>query len=43
VHHDGVHADQLQQHHVSAKSSCDVGHRVAAVLDDDGAIVEALM
>jgi hypothetical protein len=44
VHHHRVHADQLQQHHVLGEGSISValGHRVAAVLDDDGLVVEAL-
>jgi hypothetical protein len=44
VHHDGVHADQLQQHDVLGEILLQraVGHRVAAVLDHDGAVVELL-
>jgi hypothetical protein len=36
MHDDGVHADQLEQHHVLGKVLLKrrVGHRVAAVLDD---------
>ena len=43
VHDHGVHADQLQHHDVAREAGLQVGvgHRVAAVLDDDGAIVEA--
>ena len=44
VHDHRVHADQLEQHHVVGKAALEalVGHRVAAVLDDDGLAVEAL-
>jgi hypothetical protein len=44
VHHHGVHADQLEQHHVLGEVLLqrNVGHRVAAVLDDDGTVVETL-
>jgi hypothetical protein len=36
VHHDGVHAHQLEQHHVLGEVLLQrrVGHGVAAVLDD---------
>jgi hypothetical protein len=42
VHHDGVHAHQLEQHHVLGKVLLQrrVGHRVAAVLDDQRLAVE---
>ena len=42
VHHHRVHADQLEQHHVLGEVLLQrhVGHRVAAVLDHDGAVVE---
>jgi hypothetical protein len=45
VHHHRVHADQLEQHHVLGEVLLQrhVGHRVAAVLDDDGAVVELRM
>src|SRR5262245_39880103 len=44
VHHDRVHPDQLQQHDVLGEVLLqrDVGHRVAAVLHHDGAVVEPL-
>ena len=43
VDHHGVHADQLEQHHVFRKVGLQggVGHGIAAVLDDDGLAVEA--
>jgi hypothetical protein len=43
VHDHRVHADQLQQHHVVREALLQllVGHRVAAVLDDDRLAVEA--
>jgi len=43
MHHDGVHADELQQHHVVGKAAFELlfRHRIAAVLDDDGLAVEA--
>jgi hypothetical protein len=42
VHHHGVHAHELEQHHVLGKIGLQrrVGHGVAAVLDDDGLAVE---
>ncbi len=42
VNHDRVHADQLQQHHVLGEILLQrrVGHRVAAVLDDQRLAVE---
>jgi hypothetical protein len=38
VHHDRVHADQLEQHDIAREAVLQrrVGHRVAAVFDDDG-------
>jgi len=41
VDHDRIHADQLQQHHVFGKVLLQfgVGHRIAAVLDDEGLAV----
>ena len=44
VHHHRIHAHQLEQHHVARERSLQrcVGHGVAAVLDDDGLVVEAL-
>ena len=43
VHHHRIEADQLEQHHVLGKVLLQrrIGHRVAAVLDDDGLAVEA--
>jgi len=43
VHHHGIHAHQLEQHHVLGEVLLQrgVGHGVAAVLDDDGFAVEA--
>ena len=42
VHHDRVHADQLEQDHVAREAVLEalVGHGVAAVFDDDGLAVE---
>ena len=44
VHDDGIHADELQHHDVARESRLEVrlDHRVAAVLDDDRLVVEAL-
>ncbi len=44
VHDDDVEADQLEQHDVAREALLQVlvGHRVAAVLDDDGLAVETL-
>ena len=44
VHHHRVHPHQLQEHHVLGEGLHQValGHGVAAVLDDDGLVVEAL-
>ena len=41
--HHGVHADQLEQHHVAGEGVLEllVGHGVAAVLDDDGLAVRS--
>ena len=43
MHHHRVHADQLEQHHVLGEALLEVllGHGVAAVLDDDGLVLEA--
>ena len=40
----GIHADELQHHDVAREARLErgLGHRVAAVLDDDGLVVEAL-
>jgi hypothetical protein len=42
VHHDRIHADQLQQDDVAREAVLQafVGHRIAAVFDDDGLAVE---
>src|ERR687883_139363 len=42
VHHHRVHADQLQEHHVLGEIllQLGVGHRVAAILDDQRLAVE---
>ena len=42
MHHHRVHADQFQQHHVLGKVLLQVrvGHRIAAVFDDDGLAVK---
>jgi hypothetical protein len=42
VHHDGVHADVLEEHHVAGELLLQlrVGHRGAAVLDHHGLAVE---
>ena len=42
MHDDGIHAHQLEQHHVAGEGAFQVfrHHRVAAVLDDDGRAVE---
>ena len=39
-----IHADQLEQHHVAREAFLQlrIGHGVAAVLDDDGLVEEAL-
>jgi hypothetical protein len=44
VHHDRLHAHQLEQYHVARKALLQlrVDHRVAAVLDNDRATVKAL-
>jgi hypothetical protein len=44
VHNHRVHPHQLQEHHVLGERLHQValGHRVAAVLDDDGLVVETL-
>ena len=44
VHDHRVHADQLQHHDVAREARLErgLGHRVAAVLDDDRLVVEAL-
>ena len=44
VHHHGVHAHQLQQHHVLGEGFHQValGHGIAAIFDDDGLVVETL-
>ena len=43
VHDHGIHADELQHHHVAREARLErrLGHRIAAVLDDDGLVVEA--
>ena len=43
VHDDRIHADELQHHDVAREAGLELrlGHRVAAVLDDDRLVVEA--
>jgi hypothetical protein len=44
VHDNGIHADEFQQRDVFSKIFLqrDIGHRIAAVLDDDVLVPEAL-
>ena len=44
VHDDRVHADQLQHDDIASEACLErgLGHRVAAILDDDRLVVEAL-
>ena len=44
MHDDRVHAHQFQQHHVLGEGlhQMPLGHGVAAILDDDGLVVETL-